>query len=91
MRQRDSNYKWSELELKQQFWLFLQEALEAEGLTREIDAVDFTVGKIRNGQMKVEVKYKGRLDCKKMKQLINSKKNRLFVNNVFIDFEPKSY
>lgn len=89
MKKNDSIYNWNELELKQQFFQFLYEALDAEGLTKEIDAVDFVIGTVYNKQMKVEVKFKGQLDRKKLKQLINSKKNRLFVNNVFIDFEPK--
>ena len=89
MKKNDSIYNWNELELKQQFFQFLYEALDAEGLTKEIDAVDFVIGTVYDKQMKVEVKFKGQLDRKKLKQLINSKKNRLFVNNVFIDFEPK--
>ena len=89
MKQSDSIYNWNELELKQQFFQFLYEALDAEGLTKEIDAVDFVIGSVYDKQMKVDVKFKGHLDRKKMKQLINSKKNRLFVNNVFIDFDPK--
>ena len=65
MKQSDSIYNWNELELKQQFFQFLYEALDAEGLTKEIDAVDFAIGKVQNRQMKVEVKYKGRLNQKR--------------------------